>query len=373
MRQSSARGHRSIAFPPRSYAPCCRRSPRVSHRCGPICCSRPKPTSFHPDREDASLAAVLPYLQVRIGTIAGHENGAAFHAAALEDTLRRLACVLDERFLEVPGAPVTRVLRAFAADQLRAPLEAHGEAERQVGRDRPPPLIAPSPPLLTLCRRARSRAAAGTTRRPLPAINDRNGSCGASPGPNRQADHMFIARDGRHRHNLSGSTSKPWGQRCRNRPASTLPGNSASGYFRRKGRTGSFAATIHSKNRRRATTRSLSNRSNRPRKSSTVPSQRSSFQGSRRVWWRDLRRAPQVRARAAERSVSRARERRIRYEVDDGAGLRRVCERAAHAPGRGPPPAARGDTPGLIWAPAALCGARWSCARNGPTEDPMPP
>jgi hypothetical protein len=83
----------------------------------------PETYFFHPEDNEVSLARTLPYLHLRVRAIAAREDGAAFHAAVLEHGIRGLADVLGEQFLDMPGAPVHRVLRAYATDHLRTPLE----------------------------------------------------------------------------------------------------------------------------------------------------------------------------------------------------------------------------------------------------------
>lgn len=81
----------------------------------------PETYYFHPDSEDSSLAAMLPYLHARVRAAASVGGGASrFHAATLESGLDHLGRVLAQQFLEMEGAPTEEVFVAYARDHLRA-------------------------------------------------------------------------------------------------------------------------------------------------------------------------------------------------------------------------------------------------------------
>lgn len=81
----------------------------------------PESYYFHPGDDDASLAAMLPYLRSDVIDAAGRsqDRSVRFHAVALENAVERLAAVVADQFLTLKTASVDQILEAYARDHLR--------------------------------------------------------------------------------------------------------------------------------------------------------------------------------------------------------------------------------------------------------------
>ena len=86
----------------------------------------PETYYFVSEDADASLPAVLPYLLVRVRTLAGRADDVTirFHATALQRGIDQLASTVGEQFLSMRGAQTDVVLAAYARDHLRTAAEA---------------------------------------------------------------------------------------------------------------------------------------------------------------------------------------------------------------------------------------------------------